>query len=850
VSFAKLFWNQVSGTELIILEERSVIGYLLPINDIYLPLIDHDIKITLISGSIPNGLRLEGAYLNGTTYEVPDDIRSTFVLRAEQYGVVVDRTFSIVVTGPDAPTWVTAPNLLPIGSNNTYYVLDSELVDFQLEATDTDLVTGQQLEFFIDEGDGILPPGITLTSDGRLVGVVEPILAIEKVRGSGAYDDENYSRFPYDFGIRPDNGFDSFFYDAAVYDIFSPSRSPKKLNRYYDFIVSVSDGFKVAKRRFKIYLVGDDYFRSDNTIMKISNGVFTADNTFIRTPIWLTPSNLGYRRANNYVTIFLDVIDPASLVGEINYELLSTNDDGSPSIIPRGMSLDPLSGEITGKVPYQPAVTTTYKFTVRANRLVANVTEVTYKDKTFTLQLLGEIESFITWNTDSNLGLISSNYTSTLNISATTSVPNANLVYTFVGGKLPPGLRLSFDGELIGKVNSYGTATAPGLTVFDNGNLKFDSNTTFVDRSFTFTARVQDHFGFSAITRDFTIHVSDPKNVFYSNLYVRSFMSDEKRLVYQTLITNTNIFEDEYIYRPNDINFGVQKNLQMLVFAGIESKSAGYFVAAMAKNHKRKKFILGELKVAVAKNEGTNDIVYELIYIDVIDPAENDKGQTRNQFTIFTTNKNLINQTSYELLPDSQENTDPFGIVFETRFLGASSNHYFYPDFRVLLRNGTTVPVGTRPLNIGVRNGLDANILDNLIIGMPDPYRFRPNPTNSVKVDSNVLTTDGELDNRKYISNITHMRKNIRKIGETELSFLPLWMRTSQPGQIKTLGYVKAVPLCYCKPGKSNEILTRLKLDGIKFNQFNFDINRYIIDSIEGNSNEQYLLFSNYTYNV
>ena len=44
--------------------------------------------------------------------------------------------------------------------------------------------------------------------------------------------------------------------------------------------------------------------RADNTILQVGSGTFTADNTFIRTLIWLTPSNLGYKRANNYIQLF------------------------------------------------------------------------------------------------------------------------------------------------------------------------------------------------------------------------------------------------------------------------------------------------------------------------------------------------------------------------------------------------------------------------------------------------------------------------------------------------------------------------------------------------------------------
>ena len=35
-----------------------------------------------------------------------------------------------------------------------------------------------------------------------------------------------------------------------------------------------------------------------------------------------------------------------------------------------------------------------------------------------------------------------------------------------------------------------------------------------------------------------------------------------------------------------------------------------------------------------------------------------------------------------------------------------------------------------------------------------------------------------------------------------------------------------------------------------KFNDIDFDIDRYIIDSSTGNSNEQYIVFANYQYNV
>ena len=103
--------------------------------------------------------------------------------------------------------------------------------------------------------------------------------------------------------------------------------------------------------------------------MQIGTNIFTADNTHIRVPIWLTPRNLGYRRANNYVTLVLDIIDPNTILGVTSYYLISLNDDNSASTLPPGLVLDTTTGEIAGRVPYQPNVTKEYKFTVAAKRV-------------------------------------------------------------------------------------------------------------------------------------------------------------------------------------------------------------------------------------------------------------------------------------------------------------------------------------------------------------------------------------------------------------------------------------------------------------------------------------------------
>lgn len=1005
------FWSLPSGTKLATLEERIT-------TEIALPLIEQNANITIQSGSLPRGMRLENNAIVGTPLEVVRITDYKFVLRAEYNDVINERTYIITVEGADAPEWRTPEDLIAIGENDSFYILDSSPVDFQLEATDTDLSAGDQLEFYISDGDGILPPGIELTSDGRLVGIVDPILAIAKSQGAGEFDTGDYGTTPYDFGIRSSNGFDSFFFDTTTFDFNFGTKSPKKLNRYYEFVVSVTDGDIVAKRRFRIFVVGDDFLRADNTIMQVGTGVFTADNTNIRTPIWLTPRDLGYKRANNYVTLMLDTIDPNTLSGLTIYNLEPLNDDGTPSVLPPGMDLDTTTGEVTGLVPYQPAVTKEYKFTVRASRYgatterqstvftvqqevpvgtsvirinslgedldnlrfatfthqnrsykiidvnssddeggynlltlgenvsiqtktlsllndntldivpigqknlnlilnknirigaydykvigvndgskiyqcttehfssadlnqdssfwreinVQDIAEIPYwnsettfrigdivrysdrgfdiltlettlgnpigltqgipainlnpgitinisseqgitdlisadtsfatdtvvqtvefevaeKSKTFIVRILGEIESTIKWLSDANLGQISSNYISTLSVKAETNVPNAQLIYSLISGTLPPGLSLSFDGEIIGKINSFGSPENPGLTVFDNQNLILDGNTTSIDRKFTFSVRAQDQFGFSAIDRTFTVDVTDPDDKLYSNLYAKPFMKDNLRIAYTNLISNSDYFPPSYIYRPNDPNFGLQKELKMLVYSGIETKKAEEYVGAIAKNHKRKRYRMGEVKIAVAKDPGTQNIVYEIVYLEVIDPSEPSVGKTNKSYNILNKEKIFANTVRKESLDD----------------------------------------------NSGLND---------------EPFRISPRNKNTIQADSNAIKISDSGDITRYISNITNSRDNIRALGETEINFLPLWMRTPQEGNINILGYVPAVPLVYCKPGTSKIIKEYIDFIDFDFNQFDFDIDRYIIDSTEGNGNEQYLLFANYQFNV
>lgn len=889
-------WTQPSNTKLATLEENVTIS-------INLPLVNTNATVTLISGKLPGGVRISGSQIIGTPYEVPRTIDYRFVLRASLNGVTRDRTFVITVGSADAPIWQTTQGLLPVGTNSTFYILDNAPVDFQLIATDVDLPVGQKLEYYIASGDGQLPPGIQLTRDGRLVGVVDPILAIEQTLtyNKGTFDTAPYDfeSAGYDFGLRPSNGFDSFFYDTSIYDFNFPERTPKKLNRYYQFTVSVSDGDFVSRRTFRIYVVGDDFLRADNTIMQVGTGTFTADNTNIRVPIWLTPGNLGVRRANNYITLFLDVIDSNTLTGVITYSLLTTNPDTTPSVLPPGLELDTSTGEIAGRVPYQAEVTKSFRFTIRASRFTPDqAEEIVASSKTFTITLLGEINSETKWITGSDLGIISSNAISVLKVDATTNVPGSKVIYSLESGRLPPGLALSFDGEIVGKVNSFGENVyrsiwrpsrqynindvvrhegvlyqalsthqstsiggftvdqglwarynyrTNGLTVFDGDTFRLDTNTTTLDREYRFTVTAQDLYRYSVVNKEFVIRVTDPDSKKYSNLFMKPFLKEETRRNFNAFISNPEIFIPDYIYRPSDPNFGIQREIKMLAYAGIETKELQEYVAAMATNHRRKRYRVGALKSAVAKVPGTNNVVYEVLYLEVIDPQNPEEGRTRKSITVSNPRKIKVNSVSATPKNTFYDYEEKPSFVIQTRRQSVTVT--LGEDFIVGTRNDGTFELQWQE-GLEVDSRTETKILA-ILEGLSPTIVLRPEPeANTIKVDSNIIKAGQSADVVKYISNITNMRDNIRPLGRTERNFVPLWMRSSQETSVNELGFTPALVLCYCKPGTSQIIQSAIKASGFDFSQFDLDMDRYIIDNTLVSSQPQYLLFANYQFNV
>ena len=72
---------------------------------------------------------------------------------------------------------------------------------------------------------------------------------------------------------------------------------------------------------------------------------------------------------------------------------------------------------------------------------------------------------------------------------------------------------------------------------------------------------------------------------------------------------------------------------------------------------------------------------------------------------------------------------------------------------------------------------------------------------------------------------------------------LPRFMRTPQGNIYQLFNYISVVPICYALPNQSNKIISRIKQSGFNFRQFDFEVDRLIIERSLDNSTAKYLIF-------
>ncbi len=467
--------------------------------------------------------------------------------------------------------------------------------------------------------------------------------------------------------------------------------STRQIAMTFPITCRVTDGTSVTTQENHIFVYSAAYWNVNNPsitadMTEINNFPITMDLSSQRRPVFLTDTALGTFRHDNQVVIKIDIEDADSTGNSFVYSLQG-------GTLPTGLQIDSNSGEIFGFLPRQGEVQADFVFTMRATRTMDTGQQV-FTDKSFTMTVLGDIDIGIQFTTDTNVGTLHADIPSTLNIQADPEQPNRVLFYKLTSGSLPPGIILSPLGNLVGTIRS--------------------SDFTDSTRSYTFTVTVSDQYEELAATKTFTVLVDIPFTSIEYGTFEGQATSFIDENIFYNIAQDPNINSPEEIYRPEDTNFGMKLTPKMLMVAGVETQTLTTYQNQMESNHAPITLYFGDLKTAVAKQNGT--VIYEVVYLDIVDKFVNNDGVETGATTI------------------------------------------------------------------------------------------RPNA-------------------------VENMRDRIKALGHDEWTYLPLWMKTEQAGSQGPLGYTKAVPILYCKPGTSGKLKKRIEDLNLDFKKILFIIDRYSVST-------------------
>ena len=687
------------------------------------------ITYSMIAGSLPAGMQVTtDGLLTGTPAEVAKRTLYTFVVRATAGTAITDRTFSLDVQGADTPTFTTASGQLQLDDSTRvglYWVIDGSSVSLQIQATDTDTRAGQSLVYEITQGT--LPPGVTMSKSGLISGIVQ-LTDDQRFGARGGYD-----------GSGSEDEFDGIF-DRTV--------NTKSISKNFDFIVRVSDGTSFVEQNNSIFVYSADFWRVSNTAItidktEIDGSPLTMDLSANRRPVFRTGSDLGTFRHDNALVVKIDVEDFDPLQGDLEYSIQS----GS---LPAGISIDINSGELYGQLARQSAVETDYTFTVRANRVVSTGVNV-FTDQAFTMKVIGEIGIGIAFTTSAVIGTLKAGIPSLLSIQAVAEETDRVLSFTKTSGSLPPGITLSSQGNLVGTIDP--------------------SDFTDSTRAYTFTASVSDQYQSLATSKEFTINIDIPyTQTEYGNMSGHATSLIDQNIFYN-IAQDQSINSPQYIYRPEDPNFGMKVKPDMLMMAGLEAQTLTAFQQQMEQNHAPKKLYFGDIKTAVAK-EGTTS-KYEVVYLEVKDSMVNKNGLS------IASSIRIRNTIAKPVLGPRASS------------MNATAD---YVDYEITTDGGLSFSTAGSKVRYANQLSADLGFIETI-----------------------------------YPNAVANMRSRMKSLGHKEWDYLPLWMKTTQSGDLAPLGYVTAVPICYCKPGTSALIKKRIEDKKLKFKNIAFTIDRYAV---------------------
>jgi hypothetical protein len=306
--------------------------------------------------------------------------------------------------------------------------------------------------------------------------------------------------------------------------------------------------------------------------------------------------------------------------------------------LPPGLTGNSTTGWITGVPIIASNTIIEYGFTVVVYKTL--YPSIKSSIQRFVIRVSNEVDETITWNTDSDLGTLLNGELSDLYVDATGF---GNLSYELVSGRLPDNLSLLSNGSIIGKVSfepeSFLTMVGTKITY-----------------AFTVKAFLTDNPIVSS-TKEFTLTTDKQFLEPTESVYLKATPDLPGRAIIQSLLTDTSIIPNEYLYRPEDVYFGKASDIRVVVTYGVNASKLTTYLDTLNTNFYYRKIVLGELKTAIATNEN-NETLYEVVYSEIVDGLITPDGVSipdeivwprkisLNQGDYYTSNTSIYNSST------------------------------------------------------------------------------------------------------------------------------------------------------------------------------------------------------------
>lgn len=388
----------------------------------------------------------------------------------------------------------------------------------------------------------------------------------------------------------------------------------------------------------------------------------------IQPPVFVNGSSLGTIKEGDNQIISVAAQDPTPYAG-VSLQYSITTSTLASTHLPSSLTLDAGSGYIYGIVSTQTSYLKNYSLTINATKTDIYQSSTFVTTNIFSLSVRNHDNTTISWQTPTALGTIAQGAVSDLNVSAVSSVTTDKLQYRIVGNNfttfgLPDGLSLNTSGNIVGTVTTSGVYNVTILA----------STSTYISDPLMSSG----DYPYAFSTQEFTIQVV-PQYTSYTNIYAKPFLKLADRRSYYDFINSSTIFVPEMIYRADDPNFGVQKDIKMYLEFGIQELNLDDYYPALMENFYRRQLNFGKVKVAQAVNDrGVH--VYDVVYVDVVDDLQ---GSTQS-----------ITMNSTDYFPASVDNMRHRleNIIINNNIIGINNKNL--PKFMNTAQSGSYLPLG------------------------------------------------------------------------------------------------------------------------------------------------------------